>query len=57
MCLEPLWGLDVEDALAALLDAGVAESDALASHGHLVALCTERIQHFISRLEQVSAMI
>ena len=51
--MEPLWSVDGEEALAALLDAGVSEQAAENVRITMTELCTERLQHFISRLEQV----
>jgi hypothetical protein len=53
LCLEPLWALGGEDALSALLAAGVSEEAAEGARATAAALCSERLQHLLSRLEQV----
>lgn len=53
LCMEPIYGLGGADPLQELLRVGVSEDEALDLMGGVATLCTERLQHLISRLEQV----
>ena len=54
MCMEPIWCLDGNKVLVMLSDAGVAIGIASEVHISLTSLCAERLQHLISRVEQVT---
>ena len=56
LCVEPLWCIDGESALEILTQTGVSEETALEMRDRMNALCTERIQHLLSRLEQVTIL-
>lgn len=53
LCAEPLWCIEEQAAFEALSQLGVRDEDAVELRNHTSALCTERIQHLLSRLEQV----
>lgn len=55
MSVEPLWCVEEVDALDALTKAGVPDAVAIETQQTSIALCTERIQHFISRIDQLLA--
>ena len=54
LCMEPIYGLGSDEPIHELIGAGVAEESAMDLMARMTTLCTERLQHLISRLEQVS---